>query len=498
MTEDYGTRIAREKAAKNREKKQNKKPAPLRKTTKKTSNPPNLKWDPLVDYENEFSHTIDWENSSTVNAAENVLDTFNNNAHQLVLLKLGTGTGKTAISILAAAKMQEKLGKKLPLIIATTAKNVEGGGFHKTIKSYNAYNEANALTPALIVSVDRLANALEHPATYAKILKYLGQDGLLILDEVQKYKTPTSKRSKKLQKLSHVKKLGLSATPLTNDIVMDGGSYLIMAGFYRNKTDFMKTTGLDWLKGGPYNELMIYNKDGTVNENIWVEYPHFLNKLSEVIISPEVVVQDLDMPNVLHYPLNLERSERLIADITSLGKAQRDRKFDSFNDYYLSIIERIGADEVRLNKLIEIVMQDFIKQPLIFYWHNEVRDSIIKKLTEANIPYQLISGETNFDDVDVEDTNPILIQYLAGAESIELKNSNTSIFYQNQTSYMTLNQAQGRNVRRGMATINKIENTHQYYLISDLEFDQELFERVMQREEIAQKTLEEIVKRTIG
>ena len=53
---------------------------------------------------------------------------------------------------------------------------------------------------------------------------------------------------KQLQKFGNFKKLGLSATPLTNDVIMDSASYLIMGGYYKNKTAFMNESGLnDWL-----------------------------------------------------------------------------------------------------------------------------------------------------------------------------------------------------------------------------------------------------------
>ena len=80
------------------------------------------------------------------------------------------------------------------------------------------------------------------------------------------------------------------------------------------------------------------------------------------------------------------------------------------------------------------------------------------------------------------------MQYNAGAEGVEFLNSNVSVFYENQYSYSRLKQAQGRNVRRGMT-----QEIHQYFIVNNNWYDNEIFERAYNQQEIINRTLEEIV-----
>ena len=390
------------------------------------------------------------------------------------------------------AELQKSRGRKVPFLVLASRTIVDGRGWHNTILTWNHDNPDCQIEPMMIETFDRFSTMLEFPKLVTQICMHLADDGIIVIDEVQNYKNQTSKRSKKLQKLSMFKKLGLSATPLTNDVVMDGGSYLIMNDDFSNKTQFMRETGLDMKVGGRFNELMIYDKSGHISPVLWEYYPTFLEKLSNVIYRPDVDLQNLDMPDVETKMHSLQFNDVLHEDMKSLAKAYQKRMFDSAIDYRMAIIERINADEDRLNEMIEIVKDENTVQPLIFYTHNAVKEAIIDRLTEEKIEYQLVSGGNSFGDVDLDKDCPILIQYQSGSEGIEMKKSNTSIFYENQTSYRVLEQARGRNRRRGM----KHEIKH-HHLVSPVMFDLELFQRVNKREEISNATLDEITEMTL-
>ena len=130
-------------------------------------------------------------------------------------------------------------------------------------------------------------------------------------------------------------------------------------------------------------------------------------------------------------------------------------------------------------------------QPLIFYQHNSAKDAILARLEQEGYKdIQVVSGGTDFAEIDLTTDNPILLQYQAGGASIELKKSNCSIFYENQYSHISLIQARGRNVRR--ASENDL--VHHYYLIADCAFDQELYNRVAQGEELTSQILEQMLE----
>lgn len=465
---------------------------------KKTSNKrqpkePNLDWEPMSLKKIKLpKYPINWNDISTNTHAENMKEGLKH--EKFKLLCMPPGTGKTAVTVATVGKMQEETGNKIPIIITAPAKVVQGLGWHNTILSWNTNHPENTIEPVLITSVDKMRAALEHPPTFRKILKALGTNGLVIMDEVQKYKNPTGKRAKTMQKLIAYKRIGLSATPVTNDVVMDSASYLIMGGYFRNKTHFMEETNLNEWVDERTQQLKIYNKDGTINRVKWPFYEVLLNIWSQILHKPDIDLELYDMPNVKCHIIQLPFDEQLNADMRSLVHAYKNRMFDSFTDFFMEYVDRLHNDKLRINKLKELVQQPGVKQPLIFYKNTAVLEIIQRALEDLGMEYQIVNGNHSFADIDLDSTNPLLVQYQSGAEGIEMKNSNTTIYFQNQTSYDVLKQARGRNVRRGMKDENGNDIViHQYNIIADDVIDQDLFNRVMNREEISEAMLEEIV-----
>src|SRR5699024_9533989 len=158
-------------------------------------------------------------------------------------------------------------------------------------------------------------------------------------------------RSKQMQKIPHLTKIGLSATPLTNNHVVDGVSYLVLNRDFANKTRFYNETGLkDRLD--QYNQPDIYDPDGRVNPHIWPYYTTFVRQLADVIYTPDVSRMDADMPNVVNHLHQVKPGSTLAHDLLSLGKAYRKRAFDTVTDYRQEIINRIYSDETRLDTLV--------------------------------------------------------------------------------------------------------------------------------------------------
>ena len=478
---------AREKAKKSEESVS--KPKTTRTKAKST---PTINTDPLNAKRAQVitAYKYDWNDKTTDSNSKYLRDEFISGRRAKILV-LPPGVGKTAIAVKTLAELQKSRGRKVPFVVLASRTIVDGRGWHNTILTWNHDNPDNQLDPFMIETFDRFASILDNAKTLTQVCVALADNGIIIIDEIQNYKNPTSKRSKKLQKLSMFKKLGLSATPLTNDIVMDGASYLIMNDDFPNKTQFMRRTGLDE-KVGMHGELLITDKSGHISPVLWEYYPTFLDQLSNVIFRPSVDLQNLDMPDVETTLHSLQFDDKLHEDMKSLAKAYQKRMFDSMTDYRMSMIERINSDENRLNFLIDIIRSEGVVQPLVFYTHNVVKDAIIERFEKEGITYQIVSGGNDFGSVDLKSNDPILVQYQSGSEGIEMKHSNTSIFYENQSSYRVLEQSRGRNRRRGMSH----SITH-HHIISPVMFDLEIFQRVNLREEISSKALDEITERTL-
>lgn len=289
--------------------------------------------------------------------------------------------------------------------------------------------------------------------------------------------------------------VGLTATPLTNDVLLDTGSYLIMAGKYRNKTDFVEENKL-YLYMDQYGGLSLFVKDPdtgqhVLNEPLFRRYEQIRAELSDVIYQPAFDVES-DMPDETDTVVQLPHSPGLTRDLLSVAYAYNMRMFASPTELRLAMQERIANDEGRAKKLVEFVRSDGVRQPLVFWQYSCARDAATTALDAAGIGYQMIDGQHRLSDVDQSRDDPILIQYQAGGAGIELKRSNATVFFENQYSYANLVQAKGRNRRRGGT-----EPVRRWFLLSDCMFDRDLFELVMRRGELNSDALDELAVRSL-
>ena len=487
---DYGTRIAIQRAkAKAAKKAENEKPSPRTRGQKHATV---LEEWPLDEYASEHSQDhIDWSNSDSLVHAEALAKGLAKNRMQL--LSLPTGAGKTAIAVSMLGLMQENSDEQLQFIVLCPSAVKNKHGWHETISSWNRAHPGNVLRPYMIESFDRFSNILAHPSTLKTVIAGMSKNGILVIDEVHGYKNPVSKRSKQLQKLPMVKRLGMSATPIVNDIPMDGGSYLIMAGSFKNKTDYMKRTGLSERVGGLYNTLQIYDSQNRISEVLWPYYSTFKKQLADIIYRPDIDLSTLDMPEVIADLHQLPASDQLDGDLRSLARAYKKRMFDSATEFTLAVLERINSDPARLEWLIKTVSDENSVQPLVFYWHVKTGDLIETTLRDAGFHPQRISGSHRIESVDFSSKEPILVQYQSGSEGIEMKTSNMTIFYENQSSFAKLSQARGRNVRRGMD-----HRVVQHFVVADTPTDRRIFDTVQLREEMSDQLLFEVMCESLG
>lgn len=495
---DYGRKAAQRVTKEKEKKRSSEKPSDKPKVRKVSA--PNIDWHPMENKKIEPADYIDWDDFSTVEHSEYVSsELLIDQKTKMKLVDMPPGTGKTAVAVAAIGRMQARLKRKMNVVITSTTKVIDQLGWHNTIASWNNAHPDNTITPILITTIDLFKNATKHRQTYNKILKAFQKDNefpydnaILVLDEVHKYKAPTGIRAKQLQKLRMVKRIGLSGTPITNDIVNDQMSYLIMADFYDNKSDFVRSSKIDQFIG-QYGKYNVYMAEGhRINRVMWPYYDTVIDQMSKVLYRPDINMKDLGIPEARRHIIQLPNDEQLDADMRSLVYAKEKRMFDSYKDFEMEVIRRLHSDETRLNKLMSVIKRDDVNQPLIFYTNTIVKDFIIEAFEKEGIhDYQVISGgNKNKEDIDKKRNAPILIQYTSGSEGIEFKMSNTTLFYQNQFSYAVLDQAKGRNARRGM----KHEVNH-HFIIADNAFDQAIYNVVMEREVVAHETLVDIEER---
>lgn len=474
---------------------------------------------------------IDWNDTNTQTISAQ-LTQYENSDHQKRILVMPAGTGKTAVVVNTLGNLQQEFRKKhadfdqdaaisyaetqevianktykqslksspkwiidddgqllLPFVISAPPAVVSGANWTYTINEYNLAHPDNQLKPLIVTSFERLASLNQYGDSNGWMSMLLGTDGVIVNDEIHNYKNPTSKRSKQLQKSTFSRRIGLSATPFTNDILMDSISYLIYAGFYRNKTDFMRQSELDDPRyKGRFGEFLVYDDNGGISPEIFPYQKTMQQELSDVIYRPDIDISDINMPERISKIIQVKGDDLLLPDLGSLARAYLNKRaFESVGDYRMAVIERIAKDQTRVDEMLKIVQDKNTRQPLIFYWHNNVLAVLEQALKDHGIHYQIQNSAHPYAELDLELKDPILIQYQSGGAGIEFKNSNTSIYYQLQASATIDDQSKGRNVRRGMSS-----KVHQHYLMGPSVYEHGIYELCQQRLKVDQSTLDEL------
>lgn len=454
---------------------------------------PNIDWQPKLPPK-KGKYGINWLDSLTVSASNGLLDRVQSKQSSLQLLKMPPGTGKTAVIVRTLGELQRQMSEPLEFALVLPPNVYQQKSWHGTIQNYNFHHKDNQLKPTLITTLDKFSNLLAHPLGLMTLKNEYGfgqKKCILVMDELHNYKNPVSKRSKMLQKLPPtVYKLGLTGTPLTNDEVLDGSSYLIMGGYYRNKSDFIYSNQLQYTYDQYYN-LQIYDENKRVLTGRFPKYPQFLIDYSDIVFTPEQVrnikPSDIGMPDRIESVLMLPYNQLLNDDLLSLQKAHKDKMFDSYTDLYMEIVRRLHTDSERLDMLMEIINDKKHQQPLIFYSHKLVRDAIVERFKAEGVPVRIIDGDEGhtLSNIDKDDLSPILLQYQSGSEAIEFKKSNTTVMFEHQPSASVLEQARNRNVRRNMEHDDDIQL---YYIVADTRIDQAYYSLPLLREQSNNKT----------
>lgn len=430
-----------------------------------------LHLDPLSGHDGSvLEHPIVWGQNDDI--SDTMLE-YLDRPDRTVFLDLGTGLGKTALSVETWGKKQLRDSRQIPALIVAPRSVIDKKGWMKTIQQYNNNHPDNQLHVVAIETPSRIRMIKNYAPARRQLIKALGKDGIVIIDEVHNFKTPTSQQSKAMHIFRHLPQIGVSATLFTNDRIMDSIGYLTLSGKYNSKNKFLEENEIIKYSDKMTGALDLYESDGRISKWKFKDYEEFLNEMRDIVYSPDVSNLDIDMPHVNASLKQLAFDEDLASKIRSISYAHRQGAFESKTDMFLSVIETLYTSESRMDYMMSILKNPKTVRPIVFYWHEEVRKALEERLQKEGMQYQIVSGSHRASDADFELDIPLLVQYQAGSEGIEMPNSNTTIFYQNQNSYRHLMQSRGRNVRRG-----RTHEVFHYSIVDHTSFDRELFESV--------------------
>jgi SNF2 family DNA or RNA helicase len=365
--------------------------------------------------------------------------------HPIAVVNVGTGGGKTFMSIRAIAAYKHNAH----ILVITTRKQVDSHDWPDSIDSYNQeVSEAN-LTYT-VCTYGALNSKKQQLEIVKELLDHQDQPLYVIADEAHRIKNPSSKNFKHIQKLAqlhnHVGTICLTATPISESL-LDARSYLILAGFYRNKTQFNKehVTRYD-----EYFQPITKDRSGQIHNEWLKDYELIINRLKDIQVY--VPTDDL-LPKTIYKEINFEYDK-------DTQKAYRQIKKDYLNGVYESVAEANAAqrqfvaehNEQRCASLSKII-DDPLRPSgpiLIFYQYNAELDSLLDYLPNAHPDYKIfeINGRNKYDSTTVPPEKSLfLCQYVASGEALNAQWSHVSVFYAPTYSWEKFKQSRGRNVR---------------------------------------------------
>lgn len=403
---------------------------------------------------------------ATEKGAELVVDKLKNN--QLAMLSVETGGGKTYITIHA-------IGKVLPdahiIIIGPKAKTIDGD-WEKSIDSYNEAMNTN-LTMELF-NYEKFDNDKTKPKetgtrkTKAKRAKKStffnnlvarvragGPKYVLIMDEAHKIKNSTGLRAKRTMALAEepniLAKILLTATPITNSY-MDAITYLIMAGFYKNKSEFTAEHVKYW---SDFHQPIVKDYDNNIRRD-------FFNNPEKIDKELDTFVVNFDVSNLKPdtdiTPYRFDLSKDQLKEYRNIWKRYKNGEFDHIQSARKEMFDYTNQHCQKKLDAVDEILTKSQKPILIFYNYNSALKILLHHFETNHKDYDVfqmngvVSEKKRFSG-KVEPENPktvILIQYVAGAEGWNARWSDTTIFYEPTYSYEKFNQSRGRNARAYM------------------------------------------------
>lgn len=405
------------------------------------------------------------------------------------LLDVKTGGGKTYMSIHAVGR----IAKKANLLIITTAKQKDAKEFDRSIKSYCNYTGCQF--DAMITNYDQLHAKKHKFDAYNWVKAKPRHSVVIILDEAHKAKNPTSKTSKMIEAINELPAVSriimATATPHTNSL-LDDMTYLILAGFYKNKTQFIKRH-VKYLDD--HYQPVIKRRDGTIDLNLLYDPDLIIQRLANITVKIET--EDI-LPKRYNSEKQFEFNKVVQKRYRKIQKNWREGVYDSISEAIAEQRHFVAQhSDHRLDYIKQLLTSP--KRPqtptLIFYQYLDELDVLDKYLKQEMPDYHLmyINGQRNDFDPNNLPTDPktiLICQYQAAGEGLNVPTSNFSIFFTPAHSAEKYQQARGRNRRAGQdgpvcqirLVVNKTINEHYWHDLIDQKqaFTKEVAKKMME------------------
>lgn len=385
---------------------------------------------------------------------------------KIALLTVKTGGGKTYGAIHTFGQMFNQC----TLLVFTTSKVANSKQWETSVKDYNKVMQTNITI--VCYNYEKLLSQKFLNAIAKKLSLVQNQPIILVLDEVHRIKLASSgkfsKRAKILIKLARqpyiTTVLGLSATAFSNSY-LDVATYLIMAGYYTSKTNFLQR---HVKRFDDYYNPIVKDRYGNISRDAFKDpdlIDYELSLITSYVDTSKYLPELTSMTEQYNLPKSAQSLYQQIQANYEAGFYDKEAEDGSIRPCWScarSDQEALLANDFAsqkdlfvLNLLKRQVKGEFngIHPILIFYQYTIVCQHLHQLLTYAAPEYQIVEVNGRSHLTQAELTKPAadkaiyLVQYEAGGEGLDWQWSNISIFYEAPVRYEKFVQAAGRNLR---------------------------------------------------
>ena len=340
---------------------------------------------------------------------------------------LGTSSGKSLISIYHYLKHKNDE----PLLIVCPPTKKKSNEWDEEIRKVEQHEDIKI--DYVVVASSMLSKEYKNYKGY-----------FVILDEAHYFSNPTSKRGKAAQILCANSTNFLLMTATCGESWDKFINYMIIFGFYKNKTQFLNRHAVFETKyfGGRSIKQISDFKNTDELENKWKSFST-MKETSYFV----------DLPQVTERFVEFNKS-------TTYKKAAKDRVIEVDNEQIIldsppklaATLRYLSNQKAKVDYTKEL-LESTNDNVVIFYQFTKEKDNLLQMISKLNKKIYEVSGQ-NFELPTQDErstlTNSVtLVQIQAGSAAIELKYASQVIYYCPTYSFTQYQQSRGRCIRHG-------------------------------------------------
>ena len=362
--------------------------------------------------------------------------------------------------------------------------------------------------------------AIQNKEIHAALLRF--KPHILICDESQRVKNPSSKRAKAICKLSdQVKhKFILTGTPTTKDQmdifmqyrILDGGK-TFGSNFFAFRHKYFEDKNAAWAHSHKHFPVWAMRKSMEeefhkkvdslavkVRKKDALDLPPFLTKEVEVIMSPEQKQVYEDMRDEFIAFIKEEKTGEMKASVANFALHKSLR----LQQIVCGFVKTDEGDIIRFKKnprldTLKDLLSDIIPYEKVIIWANFVanQDDICTMLDTMKVKYKTLFGRTKDKQTEINDfqndenVRVMVANQSAGGVGVNLQQASTAIYYSKSFSLEHDIQSVARCYRGGSDIHDKITRID---LVCPDTIDHAITQALKNKENMADKIFDYINK----